>query len=127
MQVALFRDLQIMLPHDAIVFAVPNGGSRNVIEVVNMKRQGLTPGIPDLLIVYRGKVFGLELKSQSGAMTDSQKTMFPKLRTAGMRIEIARSHSEAIQHIRDMAIPLRTIESNKYDAANMFREETRRR
>lgn len=127
LQARLFKDLQILLPRDAFVFAVPNGGKRNVIEAVNLKRQGVVAGIPDLVLIYRGKAFGLELKAKNGSLQDSQRDTFPKLQGAGMRIEVARSHSEAIERIKEMGIPLSLIESTKYDVQNVFRDATRRR
>jgi hypothetical protein len=33
------------------VFAIPNGGSRNKIEALHMKRQGVSAGVPDLFVV----------------------------------------------------------------------------
>jgi len=35
------------------VFAVPNGGSRNKIEALNLKRQGVSAGVPDLFVASR--------------------------------------------------------------------------
>lgn len=35
------------------VFAIPNGGSRNKIEALNLKRQGVSAGVPDLFVVSR--------------------------------------------------------------------------
>lgn len=35
---------------DKIIFAIPNGGSRNVMEAANLKRSGVLSGVSDLFI-----------------------------------------------------------------------------
>lgn len=128
-QSALIKELRLTLPANAFVFAVPNGGKRNGREMNNMKRQGLTPGVPDLILIHGGRAFGLELKSKDGKLEDSQREVFPKLREAGMRIEVARSHGEAIQHIREMGIPLKSIPDRDLtqEIKQVFAEANRRR
>lgn len=49
------------------VFAVPNGGSRNVIEAANLKAQGVMAGVSDLILLLPGnKVYFIELKNPNG-------------------------------------------------------------
>ena len=48
------------------VFAVPNGGSRNLKEAVNLKAQGVLAGVSDLIILLPGKVYFVELKNPNG-------------------------------------------------------------
>ncbi len=88
------------------MFAVPNGGSRNPIEASNLKRQGVKAGIPDLIIIYRSRAYGLELKSQTGRLSDAQASMHQALNTAGMPVSIAHSYDQALEAIRHMGIPL---------------------
>lgn len=126
LQVQVMNVLDRTLPKDAFAFHCPNGGSRNIIEATNLKRQGLKAGVPDIIIIWAGRVFGLELKSKSGKVLDSQRTVFPLLRAAGMRVEIARSYNEAIDLIKQFGIPLR-IANDEFGARDDFREATRRR
>ena len=50
------------LPKFAL-YSTPNGGTRNVIEAVNLKRQGVRAGIPDLMLcVPRGGFHGLYIE-----------------------------------------------------------------
>ena len=87
-------------------------------------RVGLKRGWPDILIIYQGKTFGLELKrpgaelsrtrigrTHSGAprIYEGQKDVFPKLQAAGMVIGIARSVDEAIAVLQAWGIPLRVV------------------
>jgi len=122
LQCRLMADLDWLLPQDAFAFAVPNGGTRNIIEAVNLKRQGVKAGVPDIIIVHRGKALGLELKSKNGSLQDSQKATFPKMRAAGMRIEVARSLGEAFDLIREMGITLKSKENTQLAVRDIFRD-----
>lgn len=49
------------------VFAVPNGGSRNLREAVNLKAQGVLSGVSDLILLLPNrKVYFIELKNPNG-------------------------------------------------------------
>lgn len=59
-----------------LCFAVPNGGSRNKIEAVNLRNQGVTSGVSDLIIPipnanYHGAF--CELKVKPNVQEDNQK------------------------------------------------------
>jgi len=116
MQAALIEELRLILPENAFVFAVPNGGSRNVVEAVNLKRQGVVAGVPDLIVVYAGRCFGLELKTAMGKLSDNQRITFHKLTAAGMRVEVVRSREAAISMLREMGIPLRRKDDCSIDS-----------
>ena len=63
-QVGVVRVLR-MAGH--FVFAVPNGGSRNLREAVNLKAQGVMAGVSDLIVLLPGKkVYFIELKNPNG-------------------------------------------------------------
>ena len=50
------------------VFAVPNGGSRHVREAHNLKLQGVTAGVSDLVVLLpKGRAVFVELKSPDGS------------------------------------------------------------
>lgn len=46
-------------------FAIPNGGTRNAIEMQNLKREGLVVGASDMVVVLFDKVLFIELKRDS--------------------------------------------------------------
>lgn len=56
-----------------LVFSVPNGGSRNYLEAVNLKRSGLMAGSSDLIIVLQKQVVFVELKTDKGKQQETQK------------------------------------------------------
>ena len=49
------------------LMAIPNGGSRNKLEAYNLKKQGVRPGVPDLLLpVVTKKYPGLWIEMKHG-------------------------------------------------------------
>src|SRR6266567_6405921 len=66
----------------------PNGGYRRPIEAAVFSGFGVVPGIPDLLLLKphwpRGcELYGLELKSAKGIVSDAQKATMAGLAAAG--------------------------------------------
>ena len=56
-----------------IIFAVPNGGTRNGREAVQLKREGALAGVADLVIVIEGAVLFVEMKTKNNKQQESQK------------------------------------------------------
>ena len=70
-----------------LMYHVPNGGSRNVIEARNLRRQGVKAGVPDICLpCARNGFHGLyiELKRQKGGRVSAeQREMLEGLRREG--------------------------------------------
>lgn len=59
-----------------MLFAVPNGGFRNQSEAIRMKREGVTPGVSDLILLLPNSEFSslcIEMKFGKGKQSDLQK------------------------------------------------------
>jgi hypothetical protein len=69
-----------------------------------------TATLPDFVILSKGRSFGLALKSPNGTLSPAERAAHLALRDAGMRIEIARSLGEALEHLREMGIALKPRE-----------------
>jgi hypothetical protein len=59
---------------DVLIFAVPNGGKRSLIEAAMMKKMGVLAGVSDLLLFWDGGHGAIELKrpDKKVAMSPSQ-------------------------------------------------------
>jgi hypothetical protein len=109
----LMADLDALLPGDAFAFAMPGSSS---FDKLRMRMSG----IPDILIIHRGRALGLELAG--GRLSDDQNAMVLKLRAAGMRIEVARSWSEALRALREMGVALANKDTLTRQVAEIFRD-----
>ena len=80
------------------LFHVPNGGSRNKQEASKLASIGVIPGIPDLLCVWKGRITGIEMKTEKGTVKDSQKLIHAKWRAHGIEVVVCRS----LEHFKDI-------------------------
>ena len=79
-------------------FAIPNGGSRHKLEAMNLQRQGVMPGVPDIFCaIPRGPFHGLfiEIKVGKNKLTPSQKQMIERLKRHDYACEICYGWEEA--------------------------------
>jgi len=96
------------------IFAVPNGGERNVAVAQKLKAEGVSAGVPDLCIpVPMGGYHGLwiEMKKSrvgvrgelvdKGVLSENQKDWIEYLRGMGYRVEVAYSVGEFMGIIGD--------------------------
>ena len=96
-QVACVNYFRLRYPK-GLIYAIPNGGQRNVIVASKLKAEGVLSGVPDLHIPIAKKGFhGLyvELKNgKAGKVSDNQKTIMEKLQSEGYQCEVCRSFDE---------------------------------
>lgn len=86
------------IPELALLYHIPNGGSRNIIEARNLKAQGVKSGVPDIVLpVARGKYHGLyiELKRKGGRPTELQLNWIKRLCEQGYAALICYGADEA--------------------------------
>ena len=80
-------------------FAIPNGGKRNLMEALKLKRTGVKSGIPDLCIPislepYHGLY--IELKRVKGGIVSGTQTYWiNKLRENGYKVEVCKGADAA--------------------------------
>lgn len=57
-----------------VIYAVPNGGSRNVREAQRLKAEGVLAGVADLVVLLpKGKSLYIEMKVKGNRQTQNQK------------------------------------------------------
>ncbi len=90
-------------PELNLLYHVPNGGSRNVIEAHNLRLQGVRPGVPDICLpVPKGRYHGLyiELKRRKrGVVSDDQRAWIYCLNRNGYRAVVCKGWDEAREEI----------------------------
>ena len=106
-QAMLFKwaDFQsLKYPALRLMFHVPNGGSRDLIEARNLKKQGVKAGVPDIFLpVARGGFHGLfiEMKRQDGGrLSEAQADYLQKLRMQGYQAVVCKGFDAAVSVIQ---------------------------
>lgn len=101
-QTTLFQWAALMArkwPELRLLYAIPNGGSRNPIEARHLKDQGVKPGVPDVCLpCSRGNWHGLyiEMKRRKGGrVSEEQREMIRLLIEQGYKAVVCRGWEEA--------------------------------
>ena len=94
----------------ALYTTFPAGGYRlTKNSAVTLKRHGMMPGMPDLLVFFDKRTIGLELKSTQGRVSKAQKEAFYKLRDAGVPVYFCRSQEDVVQALQNEKVPMRRM------------------
>lgn len=86
-----------------LLFAVPNGGTRNKREAAIMKAEGITAGVSDLLLLVPNKYFHglcIEVKTETGRQTKMQKDWQTEVEKQGYKYVVVRNIDDFIEQIR---------------------------
>lgn len=73
-----------------LLWAVPNGGHRDVREAMKFKATGVVAGVPDLEFHYKGRSFFFELKTEKGIVSEKQKRIHQRLKENGFTVTVIR-------------------------------------
>jgi len=80
-----------------IMFAVPNGGSRNAREARNLKIQGTLPGVADLILLKPSNGYHslcVEMKIEKGKQSEYQKIFQQAAEQQGNKYIVCRNFEE---------------------------------
>ena len=86
-------------------FHPPNGGGRSKAEAGVFKALGVRPGVPDICLVFRGKLFGIEVKGPDGRVSKAQRERRDEWRAAGASYEFVRSLDEFRSTLQWIGVP----------------------
>lgn len=84
---------------DKALFAIPNGGKRNMVTALKLKAEGVRPGVPDLMLAkvssgYHGLFIELK-RTKGGSTSKEQKQWLQYLNRAGYRAVVCKGWLEA--------------------------------
>ena len=94
---------EYQMHNKGLIFAIPNGGSRHMLEAKKLKATGLMAGASDLVVVLPNKVLFIELKIEKGIQSEPQKIFETKIKNLNHSYIICRNEEEFKTHIRDQA------------------------
>jgi len=102
LQVACVNWFHLQYPKE-LIYAIPNGGQRNMITAKKLKAEGVTTGVPDLFVAaacggYNGMY--IELKNgKQGIVSEDQKSIIAHLQNKGYKVVVSRSFEDFVSTI----------------------------
>ena len=105
LQIACVRWYAMQYPlYRGLLFAVPNGGSRNRIEAARMKAEGMVTGVSDLILLVPRGHFGalcIELKTETGRLSPAQKEWLQWAEMNGNKCIVVRHIEQFIEEVNE--------------------------
>lgn len=116
--ITLLRNYEELYPALQTIFSIPNGiylSGKNKFGIIHkLKAEGLKKGIPDLCLPVKSKnkkfnILFVELKTETGKLSEEQIMIIDCLKKNGSCVEIIRNKKDFIQLINSylgIKIPL---------------------
>lgn len=85
-----------------LLFAIPNGSRRDAVTGAILKREGVIPGVADLILLIPKKGYAslcIEMKYGKNGQSDSQKEWQQLAEAAGNKYVVCKSLSEFMKHV----------------------------
>lgn len=87
-----------------LLFAIPNGGRRDISTGTKLKEEGVVAGVSDLLLICPGILYPslcIEMKTPKGKQQESQKLWQKKVETVGSKYVVCRSLDDFTKAIQE--------------------------
>ena len=86
-----------------LLFAIPNGGRRDKVTAAILKGEGVIAGCPDLLLLVPNTQYHslcIEMKTEKGRQSDSQRQFQQMAESAGNHYVVCRSFDQFRDEIK---------------------------
>jgi hypothetical protein len=91
-KIIVFFKNEYQINGKGLIFSVPNGGSRNIIEAKKLKSTGLMAGVSDLIVLKpNGETIFVEIKTDVGIQSPVQIKFQRKVEELGFKYFVVRS------------------------------------
>ena len=115
LQFVVVEYLRLVLPRDAVLFHVPNGGDMTETARKTAAGLGEFPGASDLMICWQGRLYCIELKTEADDLLGipktyqkpSQKAFEAQIVRAGGFYAVCRSKMDVRDVLAHWGIPTR--------------------
>ena len=97
------------LPDNAFYFPVPNAANFDPIRGARLRQSGeIRAGVPDLIVIWAGKVIAVELKApQGGGLSPVQRDVRDLMLLAGCTHHIVRTIEQLHEALESYQMPLK--------------------
>ena len=114
LQIVVVEYLHAVLPRDAVFWSVPNEHKTTKKRGNLLNKMGRRAGVSDLMVLYRGKLFCIELKLRTDelyntkrtAQTADQKAFETDVREAGAFYAVCRHTDEVCHFLEYRGVPI---------------------
>lgn len=114
LQIVVAAYLDFALPPGATWTSIDAGGVKlSAAQASLRQRRGIKPGWPDVLVLHGGRLFGLELKTARGRLSDAQKAARADIEAAGGVYAVCRSVADVEEALRPH-MPLRATMGTRF-------------
>ena len=96
-----------MTPQPVGASRIDSGGKRVSVAAAKAKREGLKPGVSDIMILWGGRLICIELKTSTGRQSPEQKEWADSATCAGAAYYVARSVEQVEEFLDAAGVPLR--------------------
>lgn len=93
------RQIEPSFPELRSLYAIPNGGHRNIIVARKLKAEGVRAGVPDLCLPISDGIFNalyIEMKRPGGSVSKEQRMMHAELERWGNHVIVCFSAQTAL-------------------------------
>ena len=112
-QKKLARLLDKWLDPDCTFWTATDPVASSALSGAIRKQRGVKPGVPDIVILYRGKLIAIELKSRCGKCSPPQRAVREDLLRAGARgWWVCRTARAAMWALARSGVRFRTLTNN---------------
>lgn len=103
LQIACVNWFRMQYPqYRMLLFAIPNGGQRNVITAARMKKEGVVSGVSDLFLSVPKREFHgfyIEMKAGEGKLTENQEEFFRYASKNGYKCKKINSFDQFVREV----------------------------
>jgi streptogramin lyase len=103
-QKTIVRQLQLCGVPDLVWFHPANGGARTKAEAGRFRAEGVVAGIPDLVLLHKGRSYFLELKAAKGRLSPAQRDVHTRIVAAGGNVCTAYGLDAALAQLEDWGL-----------------------
>ncbi len=97
--------LKWALPPQVFFTSIAHGGGGRLRGAM-LKKTGMKAGVPDILIVWRGRPVFLEIKTRGVYLSAVQKEIHTEIVLAGGVVTVIRSLEELVDFLEVLGVPL---------------------
>lgn len=102
----IWAALQTLLPSDCLAWSVENN-NLGPIRGKNHVARGCIAGVPDLHILYRGRLLLIELKIPTGRLSPQQHEFLANARHCGAPTAVCRSLEDVVAFLKEQGVRLK--------------------